>query len=365
MKKDSIIDALKKVYGEGLIDEEKYRKVVENLERKESVEVAEIDDLEVIQRKIKRLKEEIDKVVVGQEKVVNSILISLLCDGHALLEGVPGLAKSLLVETLGRTITGTTFRRIQFVPDMLPADILGVNAYNPKTGEFYIVKGPVFANFILADEINRAPPKTQAAMMEVMQERKVNIHEKEFRLEKPFLVLATQNPLEQFGTYPLPEAIVDRFFMKIIVDYPTPEEELEIIDRNTMVNYNIFDKVKPVVDASEIIEMQNIVRTIYISPEVKTYIVSLINTTRGKTNIHIKSLKYVRYGGSPRASISLGLGARAVALMNGRDYVIPDDIKEVAYEILRHRIILNYEGRASGITTDEVISEIMESVGAI
>ena len=312
--------------------------------------------------RLKILESEIKKVIVGQSETIRNVLICLMCDGHALLEGVPGLAKSLLIETLSRTIKGTTFRRIQFVPDMLPADILGVNAFNPKTGEFYIVKGPIFANFILADEINRAPPKTQAALMEVMQERKVNIQKKEFKLDKPFLVLATQNPIEQYGTYPLPEAIVDRFLMKILLDYPSEEEELEIIDKNTMVVYDLLDKVKPVIDKNFILQVQKDVRSIYVSPEIKKYIVEIVNATRGKTSYDLKTIKFVRYGGSPRASISLGLAARAVALLNGRDFVVPQDVKEVAHPILRHRIILNYEGKASNITTDDIITEILDKV---
>ncbi len=321
--------------------------------------------ISLVRDKVEELIGEIQKVVVGQQKIIEDVVLSLICDGHALLEGVPGLAKSLLVETLSRTIKGTTFRRIQFVPDMLPADILGVNAYNPQTGEFYVVKGPVFANFILADEINRAPPKTQAAMMEVMQERKVNIHKHEFILDKPFLVLATQNPLEQYGTYPLPEAVIDRFLMKIIVDYPTEEEELEIIDRNTMVQYNIFDQVKQVLTKDFILEAQKLVRRIYIAPAVKRYIVNLVNTTRGRTDYKIPELKFVRYGGSPRASISLGLAARAVAMLEGRDFVIPKDIKRVAHEILRHRIILNYEGKAAGVSTDDIIDSILNKVEVV
>ncbi len=310
---------------------------------------------------LKKMKKEIQKVVVGQNEVIEHVLICLICDAHALLEGVPGLAKSLLVETLSRCIVGTTFRRIQFVPDMLPSDIIGVNAFNPVKGDFYIIKGPIFANFILADEINRAPPKTQAAMMEAMQERKVNIHKEEFILEKPFLVLATQNPLEQQGVYPLPEAVVDRFFMKILVDYPKWDEELEIIDRNTLVRYNIFDPVKSVMDRETILNIQRDVRKIYVSRPVKEYILRIITATRTKDE-KIKYSKYIRYGASPRGSISLALAARAVALMDGRDFVTPGDVKLVAHPVLRHRIILNYEGKAAGISTDEIIDEILEGV---
>ena len=335
-----------------------------NYESKYEVEkTQEISEekLRFYKEKLDILRKEISKVVIGQADIVKMVLVSLICDGHALLEGVPGLAKSLLVETLARTVEGTTHKRIQFVPDMLPADIIGVNAYNPKTGEFYIVKGPVFANFVLADEVNRAPPKTQAAMMEVMQERKVNISTHEFKFPRPFLVLATQNPIEQYGTYPLPEAIVDRFFMKLLLDYPKPEEELVIIDQNTMTKYNALDVIKPVMTPDIIIELQNSVRKVFISRPVKKYIVNIVNTSRGR-GAHFQGLKYVKYGGSPRATIWLGLGARAIALMNGRDFVVPDDIREVIHPVMRHRLILNYEGKAAGISTDDLVNNILDVV---
>ncbi len=311
--------------------------------------------------KIETLLKEISKVFIGQKEIVKMVIVSLICDGHALLEGVPGLAKSLLVETLAKTVAGTVNKRIQFVPDMLPADIIGVNAYNPKTGEFYIVKGPVFANFILADEINRAPPKTQAAMMEVMQERKVNISGKEFKFPRPFLVLATQNPVEQYGTYPLPEAIVDRFFMKLILDYPKPEEEVKIIDMNTITKYNSLDVIQPVLTPEDIIDFQNSVRKVFISQKVKEYIVRLVNTSRGR-GASFKGLKYIKYGGSPRAIIWLSLGARAIAMMSGRDFVVPDDVRAIIHHVLRHRLILNYEGKAAGISTDELVDNILDVV---
>ncbi len=335
-----------------------------NYESKYEVEkTQEISEekLRFYKEKLDTLRKEISKVVIGQDDIVKMVLVSLICDGHALLEGVPGLAKSLLVETLARTVEGTTHKRIQFVPDMLPADIIGVNAYNPKTGEFYIVKGPVFANFVLADEVNRAPPKTQAAMMEVMQERKVNISTHEFKFPRPFLVLATQNPIEQYGTYPLPEAIVDRFFMKLLLDYPKPEEELVIIDQNTMTKYNALDVIKPVMTPDIIIELQNSVRKVFISRPVKKYIVNIVNTSRGR-GAHFQGLKYIKYGGSPRATIWLALGARAIALMNGRDFVVPDDIREVIHPVMRHRLILNYEGKAAGTNTDDLVNNILDVV---
>ncbi len=315
--------------------------------------------IEEYSKRIGDLKKEVHKSVVGQENVVEQVVLTLLADSHALLEGVPGLAKSLLVETLSRCIKGTLFRRIQFVPDMLPSDIIGVNVFNPTKGDFYIVKGPIFANFLLADEINRAPPKTQAAMMEAMQERKVNIHKEEFELERPFLVLATQNPLEQLGVYPLPEAVVDRFFLKIMVFYPKWEEELEIIDRNTVINKDIFQKINPVFTKKEVLEMQNIVRHIYIAKPVKEYILKIVTKTRSEDN---KYSKYIRYGASPRGSISLALAARAYALMQGRNFVIPGDVKHVVLPVLRHRIILNYEGKAANINTDDIIKDLIDEV---
>ncbi len=344
------------------------RREVEKKEEQAEVSVRVQLDKKVIedtQKKLDLMYKEIGKAIIGQEETVFSTVTGLICDGHILLEGVPGLAKSLLVETLGRVVKGTTFRRIQFVPDMLPADILGVNAYNPKTGGFYIVKGPIFANFILADEINRAPPKTQAALMEVMQEKKVNIHKEMFPLDRPFLVLATQNPLEQYGTYPLPEAIVDRFFMKIILDYPKPKEEMEIINRNTIVNRDELTVIEPVVTKADILKFQHLVRQVYIAPEIKQYIIDIVNTTRGRSEYKIPELKYIKYGGSPRASIYLGLAGRAVALMNGRDFVIPEDIKRAAHDVLRHRILLNYEGKAAGIQTDEIITKILEIIEVV
>ena len=315
-----------------------------------------------ISRGYNSIKKQLRKVIVGQTEVIRCTLIALMCDGHVLLEGVPGLAKSLLVEALARCISGTTFRRIQFVPDMLPADILGVNIYKPGTGKFEILKGPIFANFILADEINRAPPKTQAALMEVMQERKVNIYRYEFKLDHPFLVLATQNPLEQYGVYPLPEAIVDRFFMKVLVDYPLFSEEIQILDQNTIKRKGLLTEVRPVVTKKFILDSQEVVRDIFISPKVKEYIVSLVSTTRGTTEYKIPSLKYVRWGASPRASIWLALGGAAVALLEGREYVLPKDVKTIAKPVLRHRIILNYEGKAKGISTDEIIEEVLDAV---
>lgn len=316
-------------------------------------------------KKFREIRDMMSNVIVGQENPVEKVLIALMCDGNVLLEGVPGLGKSLTVETLSRTISDTEFNRIQFVPDMLPSDILGQRVYNQEKGEFYINKGPVFANFLLADEINRAPPKTQAAMMEVMQEKKVSIEKEEFQLEPPYLVLATQNPLEQKGTYPLPEAVIDRFFMKLVLDYPDPDEEVEILQRNSIRDTDPFSEIEKVASKQDILQVQEDVRNIYISPEVQKYIVELITTARGRTENGVESMKYVDFGPSPRASIWLSLGASAYAIMDDRTYVIPDDVKKIAKPILRHRILLNYEGKISETSTDDVIDEILESVDTV
>jgi MoxR-like ATPase len=312
-----------------------------------------------------KIREMIGEVIVGQEEAVERVLIALMCDGNVLLEGVPGLGKSLLVETLQRTISGTDANRIQFVPDMLPSDILGQRVYNQKKGDFYINKGPVFTNFLLADEINRAPPKTQAAMMEVMQEKKVDIEDEEFDLEPPYLVLATQNPLEQKGTYPLPEAVIDRFFMKLVLDYPEPDEEVEILQRNSIRDLDTFSDVEKVVDEEDILQAQKDVRNIYISPEVQKFIVEITSTARGRKENGVKSMKFVDFGPSPRASIWLSLGASAYAILDGRTYVIPDDVKKIAKPILRHRILLNYEGKISDTSTDDVVEEILENIDTV
>ncbi|HEC92618.1 MAG TPA: MoxR family ATPase [Candidatus Atribacteria bacterium] len=312
-------------------------------------------------KKISALRNEIKKVIIGQEHEIDSVLKCLLVNGHALLEGNPGLAKTLLVRALSMTISNSTFNRIQFTPDLLPADIIGLMIYNPEKG-FYVEKGPVFANFILADEINRAPPKVQSALLESMQERMVSIGKETFDLPKPFLVLATQNPLEQMGVYPLPEAQVDRFLFKVWVDYPVPEEELDIIDTNietmTMEDYNI----KQILGPKEIIEMQHLVKQIYISEKIKKYIVDIVNATRYPKKYGIPSGKYIQWGGSPRASIYLSVAAKSNAFMNNRVFVIPEDIKGIAMEVLRHRIILNYEGKAAEIKTDEIINDILDKI---
>ncbi len=309
--------------------------------------------------KLKDVKNEIKKFIFGQDEVIDSVLACFVADGHALLEGVPGIAKTYLIKTLSDTISNVTFERIQFTPDLLPSDIVGLVVYNPKKG-FYTQKGPVFSNFILADEINRAPPKVQSAMLECMQERIVTIGKQTFELPKPFLVLATENPLEQMGTYPLPEAQIDRFLFKVYVGYPNRENEIKIIDNNMDTKRYKKTVVKKILTPKEIIDIQAIARKIYISDEIKKYIVEIIFATREKKGI--RHGKYIQWGASPRASIALATASRAYALMSNRTFIIPDDIKRAVFPVLRHRIILNYEGKALGIATDEIIKEIIEKV---
>ena len=310
---------------------------------------------------IQNTTDEIIKVFVGQDEVVKKVLLCIVCDAHALLEGVPGLAKTLLVETLAKVISGTTFSRIQFLPDLLPSDIIGGQIYNPKTSTFTTFKGPIFANFVLADEINRAPPKTHAALMECMQEKKVNIDKETFILDRPFLVLATQNPLENKGTYQLPEAVLDRFMSKIILDYPKRKDEITIITENATTRLNLQKRVKMVMSKQQLLEIQKMARRVFISDRIKDYILDLVEATRG-LNKNIEGFKFVKYGGGVRASIYLGIAARAKALLEGRNYVLPDDIAYVAPDILRHRVCLNYNGKAHNISEDKIVEEILNKV---
>lgn len=300
-----------------------------------------------------------DQRIVGQKHLVESLLIGLLSNGHVLLEGVPGLAKTLAIKTLSELIEAK-YSRIQFTPDLLPADVLGTMVYSQKTEEFHIKQGPVFANFVLADEINRAPAKVQSALLEAMQERQVTIGEKTFKLDDPFLVMATQNPIEQEGTYPLPEAQVDRFMLKVVLTYPKKEEERLIIRQNMNPNPK---PVVPVVKASEIIEARNLVREIYMDEKIEKYIVDIIFATRFPAEAGLESLKnMISFGASPRASISLAIAARAYAFIKRRGYVIPEDVRAVCFDVMRHRIGLTYEAEANNLTTEEIISEILNKV---
>jgi MoxR-like ATPase len=300
------------------------------------------------------------KVIVGQEYMMERLLLGLLSNGHILLEGLPGLAKTLAIKTLSSLID-TSFKRIQFTPDLLPADILGTMIFNQKSNEFSIRKGPIFANFILADEINRAPAKVQSALLEAMQERQVTIGNETFKLEEPFLVLATQNPIEQEGTYPLPEAQTDRFMLKVNVGYPTKENELEIIRRN--VSGSISQKVEPVVSADKIIKAREVVRKIYMDEKVERYIIDIVFATRNPAEHNLSKLQgLIGYGASPRASINLALASRAYAFMQRRGYVIPDDVRNVCQDVLRHRIGITYEAEAENISQEDIITDIINTV---
>lgn len=300
-----------------------------------------------------------DKVIVGQKHLVESLLIGLLSDGHILLEGVPGLAKTLAIKTLSDLIKGD-YSRIQFTPDLLPADVIGTMIYSQKREEFSIRKGPVFANFILADEINRAPAKVQSALLEAMQERQVTIGDSTYKLPEPFLVLATQNPIEQEGTYPLPEAQVDRFMLKVVVNYPKKEEEKLIIRQNLKKEK---PQVTPVLTPKEIIEARDVVRQVYIDEKIEKYIIDIVFATRFPQEYGLNTLKeMISFGASPRASINLALAARAYAFIKRRGYVIPEDVRAICYDVLRHRIGLSYEAEANNMTSDEIITEILNSV---
>ena len=328
--------------------------------------MAETIDIRELNERIERqsafvtnLTTGMDQVIVGQKHLVESLLIGLLSDGHVLLEGVPGLAKTLAIKTLASLIDAQ-YSRIQFTPDLLPADVIGTMVYSQKDETFQVKRGPVFANFVLADEINRAPAKVQRALLEAMQERQVTIGKETFKLPEPFLVLATQNPIEQEGTYPLPEAQVDRFMLKVVIDYPKLEEEKLIIRQN--INGDKLN-VKPILKADEIIEARKVVRQVYLDEKIEKYIVDIVFATRYPEKYDLKELKdMIGFGGSPRASINLALAARSYAFIKRRGYVIPEDVRAVAHDVLRHRIGLTYEAEASNMTSDEIVSKILNKV---
>ncbi|MDI9319938.1 MAG: MoxR family ATPase [Phycisphaerales bacterium] len=303
---------------------------------------------------------ELNKSVVGQKHMVERLLIGMLANGHVLLEGVPGLAKTLAIKSLATAINGN-FARIQFTPDLLPADILGTMVYNPQNHEFVVRKGPIFANFILADEINRAPAKVQSALLEAMQERQVTISNETYPLAEPFLVLATQNPIEQEGTYELPEAQVDRFMLKVVITYPKKEEERMVIRQNLNPNGNI--KINPVVQPEDILKARKLVREVYMDEKIEQYILDIVFATRFPEEYKLNKLKpLISYGASPRASISLALAAKAYAFIKRRGYVIPEDIRAICHDVLRHRIGLTYEAEAENITSENIINEILNVV---
>ena len=305
------------------------------------------------------LKREISKVIVGQEALLEKMLVALLADGHVLIEGVPGLAKTLAVKTLAQAIHGE-FSRIQFTPDLLPADITGTLIFSPKEGSFFPKRGPVFANFVLADEINRSPAKVQSALLEAMQERQVTIGDKTYPLPAPFMVLATQNPVEQEGTYPLPEAQVDRFMLKVLVSYPSKEEEKQILER--MASHQKIE-VKTSVTPEMILKARGVVDNIYVDEKIKTYIVNLVFATRDPKAYGLEKLaSFIAYGASPRATIFLTQAAKAYAFLNGRGYVTPEDIKAIGLDVLRHRVLLSYEAEAENISADEIVKQIFDAV---
>jgi len=311
-------------------------------------------------KQFSRIKAEMKKIVVGQDDVVDSLIEALLANGHVLVEGIPGVGKTLIVRTLAK-ITGCQFSRIQFTPDLLPTDIVGITTYEEGKG-FFTVKGPIFSNFVLADEINRSPPKVQSALLESMQERQATIGKETFQLPAPFFVMATQNPIEQLGTYKLPEAQVDRFLFKILMTYPTPEQEIEILKKNmTIHDFNDFE-LEPVLTAVDIMDAQRFAKRIYLNKKIERYLVRIVEATRDPKKYNLELGKYIGYGASPRSSIALYIASKAHALVRGRGYVTPQDIKEVAYNVLRHRVLLNFEGEAEEISPEQIIKEILEKV---
>ena len=323
-------------------------------------------DIRELQERIERESSFVDaltmgmnQVIVGQKHLVESLLIGLLSDGHILLEGVPGLAKTLAIRTLADLIKAN-FSRIQFTPDLLPADVIGTQIYSQKSEEFSVKRGPIFANFVLADEINRAPAKVQSALLEAMQERQITIGEKTFKLDEPFLVLATQNPIEQEGTYPLPEAQTDRFMLKVVIGYPLPEEERQIIRQNITGEKKV---ITPILSTEDIKKAREVVRQVYLDEKIERYIVDIVFATREPEKYGLDNLKQmIAFGGSPRASINLALAARAYAFIHRRGYVIPEDVRAACYDVLRHRIGLTYEAEANNMTTEDVITEVLNAV---
>lgn len=326
----------------------------------ESLNIKELNDrIQQESQFVDLLTMEMGKVIVGQKQLVENLLIGLLANGHILLEGVPGLAKTLAINTLASAVDAK-FSRIQFTPDLLPADVVGTLIYSQKTEQFNIKKGPIFANFVLADEINRSPAKVQSALLEAMQERQVTIGDETFKLPEPFLVMATQNPIEQEGTYPLPEAQVDRFMLKVVVDYPKKEEERLIVRMN---NSGEFPKATPILKPEDIVRARQVVREVYMDEKIERYIVDIVFATRNPEEYGLGKLSsLISYGASPRASISLSMAAKAYAFIKRRGYVIPEDVRAVCNEVLRHRIGLTYEAEAENVTTEQIIAEIINAV---
>ncbi len=308
---------------------------------------------------LSRIREEIGKVIVGQAELIDGLLLALLCNNHVLIEGVPGLAKTLSITTLAQTVQAS-FQRLQFTPDLLPADLIGTLIYSPKNGEFTVKKGPLFANIVLADEINRAPAKVQSALLEAMQERQVTIGDETFALPQPFLVLATQNPIEQEGTYPLPEAQVDRFMLKLRIGYPSKDQELKILRR--MARSNAAHETAPIIEPGDIVRLRGLADAIYMDAKIEEYIVSLVEATRNPAEYGLDIAELIRHGASPRATIFLAMASRARALLQGRGYATPQDVKSVAYDVLRHRVIVTYEAEAEELTSEDLIKRVLDTV---
>ena len=309
--------------------------------------------------KIEDVKKEVAKVVVGQEKMIDSLLIALMCEGHILIEGVPGLAKTTTVNALSKAL-GLNFKRAQFTPDLLPSDILGAEIYDPQNNQFKIKKGPIFTNLLLADEINRAPAKVQSALLEVMQEKQVTLGDATFKLEPPFFVMATQNPVEQEGVYQLPEAQLDRFMLKLVVDYNSKTEELEIARR---ISKGSFEKINPVLSSQDLEKLKETIQNIHVDEEVEEYMIELVNATRNPKEYGLDDIaEYIQFGASPRVSIDMFKVVKAMAFMRGKDFVTPVDVAYIARELMRHRIVLTYEAEAEGVTTDEIIQKVLETV---
>ncbi|MCM2324998.1 MAG: MoxR family ATPase [Candidatus Woesearchaeota archaeon] len=336
-----------------------------NIQSVKSVELTKKFEDEILnyQKLFQEVRKEISRVVVGQSEILDYLMEAILSHGHCLVEGIPGIAKTLLLRTLS-IVTGCEFKRIQFTPDLLPSDIIGLTAYEEKKG-FYTVKGPIFANFVLGDEINRAPPKVQSALLEAMQEKQVTIGHNSFQLPTPFFVMATQNPIEQMGTYPLPEAQIDRFIYKIIMKYPSMEEEEKILQQNISLHKFEDYKIRSIMKPTDILLLQENVQKIYLDAKIEKYIVRLVDSTRDPKKYNLTVGKYVEFGSSPRASISLFIASKAHALLHGKLYVTPQDVKAVAPNIFRHRVMLTYEGQAEEIKTDDIVKEMLAKVPVI
>ncbi len=348
---------IKSLVEKPLIKKKNLKKIKKEVIKESKVKRPSQVEIKKCAENIKNMKKEMAKVIVGQEDIVEGLIMGLLCNAHVLVEGVPGIAKTLAIRALA-VVSGCSVKRIQFTVDMLPTDIIGITSYTPEKG-FEVIKGPIFANFLIADEINRAPPKTQSALIEGMQEKQVTIGKETFVLPAPFFVMATENPIETAGIYPLPEAQIDRFLFKLIMGYPESEEERKIMETNiTIKRFEDFD-LKAIVSPKEIIKMQDIVKKVYLDNNIKSYILSIVRKTREKD---FKNSEYISYGSSPRACIGLFIASKANALMNGRDYVLPEDVKKVVFRVMRHRLILSYKATIQKISPDSLIKEILNSI---